>query len=757
MPNASNSNMLVDLTAAASSASVASQKKRPGLRANDDIHPPNKRAKQDDQASETSEDKKEKLKLLLQAASSSCVQKTYSLPPDYQAGPDDVLFGGERKDAKLLKEDKDSSKEDLAFLKKSGNRAFTALCGTYKHRFTGDDAVKTGKEKRAILNEIMSRVGRKGGRFIQKQQRGAAAASKEQRWLQLSPEVVRQSIYRTFYAKDKDDELESVELIKEKEKLEAPKNRKKRARGSSQRPASVPMIPVGAAMATAARGRFDHPPSPPPAPRTFAPPAAMMASAALPPASAAALPGEEDVLLLCDDESCSAITLVPKHNGNTFLQELVSEEAMELLKQQEQDRAVREKVALQHHYLYGSRSGEAPAVPLEPPPNEEVSVISVALTKHIWKRGGRYLVQYRNEKITFESVAPTWREMPHHKSIEFTKQLLLMKNQELIQRQQRLAQQQEEQFMIAAAMAAAPAPLPKAQKESKVNGDVIQTVEKEDVMCGAVRGYDGIAIAAHGGNRKFRSLIVESRLAFLRATEEADKDALILQVMKTVWKTGGRFLFQFDQGGPFRGLSYWREACDETVKELVRSAFGCEIYCTHSPLEWKSIMQESLVLAQLGHAKEQYECGCCYKLGQGLVAKQDDKIALGWLQKAALQGHAEAQWELANCYEKGIGVPECDHDLAAHWYRRATLQFHSSSLGVGGGSSLGARGIPPTSHGDHQQHLFSQQEATLPSRRHAYAMAEHGGRAMPVLQQARSIPAGQQIHVLPRFPSEYYK
>lgn len=73
-------------------------------------------------------------------------------------------------------------------------------------------------------------------------------------------------------------------------------------------------------------------------------------------------------------------------------------------------------------------------------------------------------------------------------------------------------------------------------------------------------------------------------------------------------------------------------------------------------------------LADLGHAKAQFNLGVMYDLGQYVA--QNYAQAVSWYCKAAEQGNANAQYNLAFKYQTGQGVIK-DDTKAAYWYRKA--------------------------------------------------------------------------------------
>ncbi len=66
-----------------------------------------------------------------------------------------------------------------------------------------------------------------------------------------------------------------------------------------------------------------------------------------------------------------------------------------------------------------------------------------------------------------------------------------------------------------------------------------------------------------------------------------------------------------------------------------------------------------------------------YDNGDGVP--QDDKEAVKWYEKAAVQGLAEAQFNLGVMYANGEGVPE-DMVTAYLWWNLAGAQGHENGL-----------------------------------------------------------------------------
>jgi TPR repeat protein len=76
-------------------------------------------------------------------------------------------------------------------------------------------------------------------------------------------------------------------------------------------------------------------------------------------------------------------------------------------------------------------------------------------------------------------------------------------------------------------------------------------------------------------------------------------------------------------------------------------------------------------LAERGHSGAQHRLGIMYEYGRGV--ERDDRKAVQWYTKAAVQGVAGAQYRLGVLYDNGWGVPESDID-AVKWYREAATQ-----------------------------------------------------------------------------------
>lgn len=73
-----------------------------------------------------------------------------------------------------------------------------------------------------------------------------------------------------------------------------------------------------------------------------------------------------------------------------------------------------------------------------------------------------------------------------------------------------------------------------------------------------------------------------------------------------------------------------------------------------------------------GNKDAQFALGERYRVGKGV--RQDYKVALDWILKAAQQGYGEAQYQAGQMYEEGLGTrtgKDLNLGLAAVWYRKA--------------------------------------------------------------------------------------
>ena len=97
--------------------------------------------------------------------------------------------------------------------------------------------------------------------------------------------------------------------------------------------------------------------------------------------------------------------------------------------------------------------------------------------------------------------------------------------------------------------------------------------------------------------------------------------------------------------------------------------------------DFKTAYNAFLQLAEQGVASAQYNLGCMYAGGQGVL--QDYKEAFKWYRLAAEQGHATAQYNLGTMYDEGTGVPQDDKESAKWWKLSAEQEFAEAQFSLG--------------------------------------------------------------------------
>jgi TPR repeat protein len=85
-----------------------------------------------------------------------------------------------------------------------------------------------------------------------------------------------------------------------------------------------------------------------------------------------------------------------------------------------------------------------------------------------------------------------------------------------------------------------------------------------------------------------------------------------------------------------------------------------------------------LAAAEDGHADSQFNVALMYEKGIGVG--KDEKEAMVWYGKSALQGNASAQFNLGVFYENGRGT-KVDFAKANEWYRKASVQGDALAIG----------------------------------------------------------------------------
>ena len=85
-----------------------------------------------------------------------------------------------------------------------------------------------------------------------------------------------------------------------------------------------------------------------------------------------------------------------------------------------------------------------------------------------------------------------------------------------------------------------------------------------------------------------------------------------------------------------------------------------------------------LAAAKEGHADSQFNLALMHEKGIGVG--KDEKQAVVWYRKSALQDNAAAQYNLGVLYENGRGTP-VDFAKANEWYRKASVQGDALATG----------------------------------------------------------------------------
>lgn len=81
--------------------------------------------------------------------------------------------------------------------------------------------------------------------------------------------------------------------------------------------------------------------------------------------------------------------------------------------------------------------------------------------------------------------------------------------------------------------------------------------------------------------------------------------------------------------------------------------------------------------AMNGYAVSQYNLACQYEKGRGV--ERDYARAMFWYEKAAEQNDSSAELNIGYLYSEGIGVPR-DMQKALYWYRRAAAHGDTDAM-----------------------------------------------------------------------------
>ena len=87
--------------------------------------------------------------------------------------------------------------------------------------------------------------------------------------------------------------------------------------------------------------------------------------------------------------------------------------------------------------------------------------------------------------------------------------------------------------------------------------------------------------------------------------------------------------------------------------------------------------EKKLTAARNGDVNAQYELGCCYYDGIGVL--KDYQLAVYWFHRAAKKKNVDAQLALGKCCFYGYGVDKQDYKLAVSWFQKAAKKENSEA------------------------------------------------------------------------------
>jgi uncharacterized protein len=123
------------------------------------------------------------------------------------------------------------------------------------------------------------------------------------------------------------------------------------------------------------------------------------------------------------------------------------------------------------------------------------------------------------------------------------------------------------------------------------------------------------------------------------------------------------------------------------TKENANFNAGLKAYeANNLPLAFK----EFLIAAKAGHSDSQYNIALMYEHGFGVG--KNEKEAVAWYEKSAIQGNSAAQFNLGVLYENGRGTP-IDFAKANKWYRKAAVQGDGLAIGNLGMLYIRSQGV----------------------------------------------------------------
>jgi TPR repeat protein len=143
-----------------------------------------------------------------------------------------------------------------------------------------------------------------------------------------------------------------------------------------------------------------------------------------------------------------------------------------------------------------------------------------------------------------------------------------------------------------------------------------------------------------------------------------------------------------------------------------------------------------LAAAEDGHADSQFNVALMYEKGIGVG--KDEKEALVWYGKSALQGNANAQFNLGVFYENGRGT-KVDFAKANKWYRKAAVQGDALAIGNLGMLYVRGQGVKENKTAGVALLLVSATRDTSPQNHAKKNIAATRGLSAEMIAAAQSL------------------
>ena len=122
---------------------------------------------------------------------------------------------------------------------------------------------------------------------------------------------------------------------------------------------------------------------------------------------------------------------------------------------------------------------------------------------------------------------------------------------------------------------------------------------------------------------------------------------------------------------------YWYQQAAEMKNPVAAAKVAAAIYAKELELSTAQMLKYYLLAADSEDAESAYKVSRLYQEGYKEI-KQDETLALKYLQQAASLGHPDAMYDLGIRYEKGIGVP-FNTQTALSWIKKAADRGHDKA------------------------------------------------------------------------------